>query len=41
MHDAYVRYYLRGNSLIIDKNGADNYGWDNPYTFIIRYTKTA
>ena len=42
MHDAYVRYYLRGNNnLIIDKNGADNYGWDNPYTFIIRYTKTA
>lgn len=41
MHDAYVRYYLRNNSLIIDKNGADNYGWDNPYTFIIRYTKTA
>lgn len=41
MHDAYVRYYLRGNNnLIIDKNGADNYGWDNPYTFIIRYTKT-
>ena len=42
MHDAYVRYYLRGNNnLIIDKNGADNYGFDNPYTFIIRYTKTA
>lgn len=42
MHDAYVRYYLRGNNnLIIDKDGADNYGFDNPYTFIIRYTKTA
>ncbi len=41
MHDAYVRYYLVGNNLTINKNGADNYGWDNPYTFIIRYTKSA
>ena len=40
MHDSYVRFFVQGvSNLILNKNDAGNYGYDNPYTFIIRYTK--